>query len=119
MNWQCTMASETAAGDGVSIAVSGFGNMRQLQETTIGIPWFEEADWVSMQRLQPGEPRIPYQQWYSDMERNVAALEREGFRVMKLRVDAENYRRWCFKRQLVLGNGSWHRYMAELFETRN
>lgn len=92
--------------------------MHGSNESAIGVPWFDEVDWGVMRALNPDEFRIPYQKWRIDMTNSITALEQQGYRVRRLRISADDYRKWCTQRGIACDSAAWSQYVATLLDRR-
>lgn len=73
-----------------------------MQVQTVGIPWYEEADYPLVLEIMTDRDRLPaqYDVWEAKAEAAERGLQSKGHTTVRVVIDPKTFPAWCRKRGL-------------------
>ncbi len=86
----------------------------EMQIRSVGMPWFEEADYADFRRLLPERRwHATFDAWRQAAEQNLEKIRSTGVLAIKAHVQSQAFVIWCASRGLDVNSQALTRYAAE------
>jgi len=114
---QAASAENTATGPGVKrngSSANGSAN-KCARERVTAIAWIEEPDWNTLRDSMADSDSLPqeYTAWLARTERQLELLDSRGFKVHKVRLQPDEFDRWCLSHGMRRDAGARAIYVSK------
>ena len=88
-------------------------------ELTVGIAWFDRAQWTRLTEVVPDRSTLDdtFEQWERGARKLLAQIRAEGRIAKEVPIDVEQLLAWCTLRGIPPDSGSRAEYVVHLMRT--